>query len=73
MDDFLDEIIVLRKELNAIGNNFNQLVKRLYLFKHFSEIKTWAILNENSKELFFKKIEEIENKIIQIDSKWWQE
>jgi hypothetical protein len=73
MDDFLDEIILLRRELNAIGNNFNQSVKKLNMFRHFSEIKTWAILNENSKDLFFKKTEEIENKIIEIDSKWSQE
>jgi MobC-like protein len=73
IDDFLDEIILLRRELNAIGNNFNQSVKRLHMSKHISEIKTWAILNENSKELFFKKIEKIENKIIQIDNKWSQE
>ena len=73
IDDFLDEIILLRRELNAIGNNFNQSDKRLQMSKHISEIKTWAILNENSKELFFKKMEEIENKIIQIDNKWSQE
>jgi len=73
MDDFLDEIILLRRELNAIGNNFNQSVKRLHMSKHISEIQTWAILNENSKELFFQKMEEIENKIIQIDNKWSQE
>jgi hypothetical protein len=28
-DDFMAELIVLRNELNAIGNNFNQAVKRL--------------------------------------------
>ncbi len=29
-DDFLAEMILLRRELIAIGNNFNQLVKKLH-------------------------------------------
>lgn len=29
MDDTLEELIVLRRELNAIGNNLNQAVKNL--------------------------------------------
>ena len=30
-DDFLKEILVFKKELNGIGNNFNQVVKKLHL------------------------------------------
>ena len=29
-DDFMSEMIVLRKELNQAGNNFNQAVKKLH-------------------------------------------
>ena len=30
LDDFMTEMIRLRGELNAIGNNFNQAVKKLH-------------------------------------------
>lgn len=73
LDEFLEEIILLRKELISIGNNFNQSVRKLHMTTDVPEIKTWAILNESSKQLIFKKIEDIEDKIIQIDNKWSQE
>jgi len=73
VDDFLAEMILLRRELKAIGNNFNQSVKRLHTMDKDPEIKTWALLNENSKQIFLKKMDEINSKINQIDSKWSQE
>src|SRR5689334_12957808 len=45
-DDFLEELIRLRKELNAVGNNFNQAVHRLHTLDDIAGIKAWAILNE---------------------------
>jgi hypothetical protein len=72
-DDFVAEIILLKNELKAIGNNFNQSVKKLHTLQHDSEIKIWAILNENSKQLFFKKMDEINSKIAQLTDKWSQE
>jgi len=62
-DDFLEEILLLRKELNAIGNNFNQLVHKLYTLNSIPEIKTWAILNESGKKIFMKKVAEISEKM----------
>ena len=73
LDDFISEIILLRSELNSIGNNFNQTVRRLHTLDEISEIKTWAILNEKSKEIFIKKVDEIKEKINQISDKWLQE
>ena len=73
LDDFISEMILLRSELNSIGNNFNQSVKRLHTLDEISEIKTWAIINEKSKEIFIKKVDEIKEKINQISDKWLQE
>ena len=70
LDDFISEMILLRSELNSIGNNFNQSVKRLHTLDQIPEIKTWAILNEKSKEIFIKKVEEIKEKMNQISDKW---
>lgn len=65
-DDFLEEILLLRKELNAIGNNFNQLVHKLYTLDTIPEIKTWAILSESGKKIFMKKVAEIGEKMSKI-------
>lgn len=72
-DDFLEEILLLRKELNAIGNNFNQLVHKLYTLDSMPEIKAWAILNESGKKSFMKKAAEIGEKMSAIYEKLAQE
>jgi hypothetical protein len=72
-DDFLQEILLLRKELNVIGNNFNQLVHKLYTLDSIPEIKTWAILNESGKKNFMKKVAEINEKMSVIYEKLAQE
>jgi len=71
-DEFLAEMIQLKKELNAIGNNFNQVVRKLHTLDHFQEIKSWAIVNEESKKIFMKKVEEIKEKMNQIYEQWSQ-
>ena len=71
-DEFLAEMILLKKELNAIGNNFNQVVHKLHTLDHVPEIKAWAVLNESSKKNFMKKVEEIKEKMNQIYQQWLQ-
>lgn len=73
LDDFISEMILLRSELNSIGNNFNQSVKKLQTLDEIPEIKIWAILNEKSKEIFIRKVDEIKQKINQISDKWLEE
>lgn len=58
LDDFMTEIINLRSELNATGNNYNHALKRLHMLRHFREIKTWLLFNENARQIILKKIEE---------------
>ncbi|MGN6601372.1 MAG: plasmid mobilization protein [Ginsengibacter sp.] len=71
-DDFLSEMILLKKELNAIGNNFNQAVHKLHTLDRIADIKAWAILNENSKKIFMNKLTEIEDKMNEIYIQWLQ-
>jgi Skp family chaperone for outer membrane proteins len=71
-DDFLTEMIQLKKELNAIGNNFNQVVHKLHTLDNDSEVKAWAILNEVHKNLFLKKVSEVQEKLSQIHNLWLQ-
>jgi MobC-like protein len=72
LDAFMEEMMQLRKELNALGNNFNQTVKKLHTLEHISEFKTWVILNESGKQILQKKVAEIKAKINQISDKWLQ-
>jgi hypothetical protein len=72
-DDFVEEMAALRTELNAIGNNFNQAVKKLHTINHDEEIIAWAVMNEKAKELFNKKMDQIELKMIKISEQWSQE
>ncbi|MEP7376794.1 MAG: hypothetical protein ABI675_25575 [Chitinophagaceae bacterium] len=73
LDEFMAEMILLRNELSAIGNNFNQTVKRLHTMDRVADIKSWAAQNERSKEIFMDKVEEIKKRIAQFSDKWLQE
>jgi hypothetical protein len=69
-DEFLSEMILLKKELNAIGNNFNQSVKKLHTLDDVPEFKSWIIQNETSKQILFNKINEIYNRMNQLYEIW---
>ena len=71
-DEFLAEMILLKNELNAIGKNFNQVVHKLHTLDDVPDIKAWAILNESSKKIFMKKVEEIKDKVNEIYQQWSQ-
>jgi len=49
-DEFLTEMIQLKKELNAIGNNFNQAVHKLHTLDHFQEINPGQLLMNQVKK-----------------------
>ena len=72
-DAFLTEMIGLKNELSAIGNNFNQMVKRLHTLSDSNEVKAWAIFNESSKQILLEKVEDIRKKMNQIYEQWSQE
>lgn len=76
-DQSLDNIAValslLKSELSAIGNNFNQAVKKLHTMDRIPEIKSWAEWNEKNRQLFMQKTDEINQKISQLASQWSHE
>jgi len=73
MDDLMAELILLKNELSALGNNFNQALKRLHIMDNKQDLNSWLLLNEKHKENFFKKVEEINQKITQLSDQWLQE
>lgn len=71
-DNFLEEMVGLKKELNAIGNNFNQAVHRLHTFDKIPEIKLWILLSESQRATLLKKTDDILQKLTQIHALWLQ-
>ncbi|HEX8332702.1 MAG TPA: plasmid mobilization relaxosome protein MobC [Segetibacter sp.] len=72
LDDLMTEAIKLRNELNNIGNNFNQAVKKLHTLNQIQEFKTWIIAYEADKKFLFNKIDEIKSHIQKLAEKWLQ-
>ncbi|MBI1342405.1 MAG: plasmid mobilization relaxosome protein MobC [Terrimonas sp.] len=73
VDDFVAEMIQLRNELKAIGNNINQAVKKLHTSANNTELKYWAQQVANSREILFQKMDEINSKIASISDQWLPE
>lgn len=71
-DDFMVEMAQLRKELNHVGNNFNQAVKKLHTLQKITEFKSWLIAYEVEKRTLFNKVDEIKNHIQKMAEKWLQ-
>ncbi len=69
-DDFLSSMLQLKKDLNNIGNNFNQAVKRLSVLEQIPEFKTWLILNESLQRAVAANIEEIKTRIAKLYDEW---
>lgn len=72
LDEFMFEIIRLRTELKALGNNFNQAVKKLHTLQQIPEFKTWIINHELERRILLNKVEEINKYIEKISRKWLQ-
>jgi ATP-dependent protease ClpP protease subunit len=72
IDDLMTEAIKLRNELNNIGNNFNQAVKKLHTLQQIPEFRSWIISYEADKKNLLDKVDEIKNNIQKIAEKWLQ-
>ena len=73
IDDFMAEMIQLRNELKAIGNNINQAVKKLHTSANNTELKYWTQQVVNSREILFQKMDEINLKIASTSDEWLPE
>ena len=73
VDALMEELILLRGELNAVGNNFNQAVKKLHTLNRIQEFRIWLQLYEATRKQLLEKTESINQRIAQISDKWLQE
>ncbi len=72
LDDFMAEMALLRNELNHIGNNFNQAVKRLHTLNQIAEFRSWLIAYEVERKTLFNKVDEIKKHVQKIAESWLQ-
>lgn len=66
IDEFLGVVIGLKNELNAIGKNFNQAVKRLHEIYHLSSRKDDLEYYQAEQFSLGQKIEEMRQILIKI-------
>lgn len=72
LDELMPELILLRKDLNGIGNNFNQAVKKLHTLVQIPEFKHWITVFEVEKIVLFNSIEQIKKHIRNLAERWLQ-
>jgi len=71
-DDLMAELTRLRSELNAVGNNFNQAVKKLHTLSQIAEFKSWLIADEVEKNILSNKVDEVRINVKKILEIWLQ-
>ncbi len=69
-DDFLKQMLELKKELNGIGNNFNQAVHKLHLLDKIPEFRRWVHQYDGSQKALVGKVEEIKLLMNQLYEQW---
>lgn len=71
-DDFLKEMLGLKKQLNGIGNNFNQAVHKLHILDKIPEFRAWLTQYDGLQKLLIGKVEEIRLRMNQVHEQWSQ-
>ena len=71
-DDFLKQMLELKKELNGIGNNFNQAVHKLHILDKIPEFRFWVQQYDGLQKSLVSKVEEIKLKVSQLYEQWLQ-
>jgi len=71
-DDLMTELTRLRGELNAVGNNFNQAVKKLHTLNQIAEFRSWLIAYEVEKKILSNKVDEVRNNVKKMLEIWLQ-
>lgn len=72
LDDLIAELVILKRELHAIGVNFNQAVHRLNITDHSPQMRGWLERFEHDRDRYFALFEELRLKINSISEQWLQ-
>jgi hypothetical protein len=72
LDEFMLEMIRLRKELNHIGHNFNQAVRKLHSLEECAQFRNWILFQESRQRQLLEMVGLIQEKISKISDQWLQ-
>lgn len=70
LDDFMKELILLRTELNAVGNNFNQIVKKINSVSEPGEFVYWLRIADDFQKQLIERVGKIQIRIDLFSEKW---
>jgi hypothetical protein len=71
-DDFLKDMLALKKDLNGIGNNFNQVVHKLHILDKIPEFRVWVNHYDGLHQSLVSKVDEIKLRMNQLYEEWLQ-
>lgn len=71
-DDFLKDMFDLTKQLNGVGNNFNQAVRKLHTLDRIPEFRDWIHQQQTLHKQVVHSIEAIRSRINQLYEQWLQ-
>jgi hypothetical protein len=71
-DEFLAVALQLKKELNAVGNNYNQAVHKLHILDDAVDVKQWLVTTGSLHKTLVKKVSEIGVSMDKIYQLWLQ-
>ncbi len=72
MDELMNELIALRKELNMAGHNFNQAIKKLNSLKDGREVQSWILTYDIDRKKLNAEIEKISSRFNAMAQSWLQ-
>lgn len=70
LDDFLADMLQLRKDLQQLSSSFDQAVRLLQAARSTTEIQHWLLLNEQDKNRLLRLVEQIFTKINDTHRLW---
>lgn len=73
IDDFLTEMVLLRNQLSAVGNNFNQVVRKLNATRQIPEILPYYLEARFQYRSILATVEEIKSHINKLSDLWLRE
>ncbi len=70
IDELMNELINLRKDLNGLANNFNQTVHKLHTLNHGSSIEDLLRHYEEERKILFGKVGAMRELMDKIGAEW---
>ncbi|GAB3910592.1 plasmid mobilization protein [Mucilaginibacter boryungensis] len=72
LDDFMTELMKLKNDLNACGNNFNQAVRKLNSLDKIEDKKRWFSYYDSSRQILQDCIQQVDNYLSKMADQWLQ-